>query len=167
MVPNFVLRTIFSSFLGFEETEGLTSVRCMYYHEIEVSSLLGRETTLRDPESYPVFLAKFGDPIPQYVATETTDETIFFARSNTELARILRKISEAVYHTGSNVEDKPQINRHQAALDLDSLLLGWRSSLAPVFDLDVASLTEKETVTKRKLILQLRTYKLTLPHLEH
>ena len=138
--------------------EAIRTWWCMYYHEIEVCSLLGRDTMLNDPETYPVFLAKFGDPIPQSIAPDERDENVFFARSNTELARILKQISEVIYHTGSEVEQRPQVNRHQAALDLDNQLLKWKSNLRPVFDLNGTSLTEKETITKRKIILRLRTY---------
>ena len=138
-----------------ETAEAIRTWWCMYYHEIEVCCLLGRETVLRDPDHYPVFLAKFGDPIPRLIGTEK-DENVFFARSNTELARVLRQISEVIYHTGSDVEDKPQINRRQAALDLDARLLRWKTNLKPAFDLNDASLVEKESVTKRKIVLQLR-----------
>ncbi|KAJ9614973.1 hypothetical protein H2200_001047 [Cladophialophora chaetospira] len=128
---------------------------CMYYHEVEVCSLLGRETVLRDPNHYPVFLARFGDPIPKEVAP-AKDDNLFFARSNTELARLLRQISEAIYHTASPADDRLHVNRHQAALNLDAKLVQWKKDLKPVFDLSDASLTERESVTKRKIILQLR-----------
>ena len=127
---------------------------CMYYHEIEVCSLLGRETVLRDPEHYPVFLAKFGDPILETGKLE--GESLFFARSNTELARIMRQISETIYHTGSGAEARPQNSRFQAASYLDIKLLQWRQSLNSVLDLSDSSLIEKEDATKRKIILQLR-----------
>ncbi len=77
----------------------------------------------------------------------------FFARANTELANILRRISEEIYHSGSS---EPQIDKYQAAFQLDESLLLWKSHLSPVFDFEKASLTESEIFTKRKVVLKLR-----------
>ena len=137
--------------------EAIRTWWCMYYHEVEVCSLLGRESVLSDADHYPVFLAKFGDPVPQEIAS-AEDENVFFARSNTELARILRQISEAIYSTASSAEDRPHVNRLQAALKLDAKAVQWREELKPVFDLSDVSLTEREAVTKRKIVLQLREH---------
>jgi hypothetical protein len=148
--------------------EAIRTWWCMYYHEVEVCSLLGRESILKDPESYPVFVAKWGDPVPKYISSDELSDKVFFARSNTELARILRQVSETIYQLGSDVVDRSHVDRYQAALDLDAKLLHWREDLKPVYDLEDASLVEKETVTKRKIILQLRKSALRLrprPHL--
>jgi hypothetical protein len=83
----------------------------------------------------------------------SNDNTLFFARANTELAYILKRTSEDIYHSGSTVA---QTDKHQAALNLDEDLLVWKSQLLPEFDFDNASLTEPETVTKRKVVLKLR-----------
>ncbi len=127
----------------------------MYYHEAEICCLLGRETILRDPDHYPVFLAKFGDPFPEHVGSEK-DETLFFGRSLTELARILQQIYDDLYDVRYNPGPSSVATRHQASLELDKRLLGWRDNLKPMFDLDGASLIEPESVTKRKMILRLR-----------
>ena len=95
----------------------------MYSLDMELSLLLGRETCLRDADHYPVFLARFGDAVPSYMGSEG-DQNLFFARCNTELARILKSISEQVYQTGSvaSVKQQPS-DRQQTALDLDAKLL--------------------------------------------
>ena len=136
--------------------DGIRAWWLMYSHEMELCLLLGRETSLRDAEHYPVFLAKFGDPFPRDMGSET-DENLFFSRCNTELAQILKDVSQQVYHTGSaaSVQTEHQ-NRYQKALDLDARLMSWRANLRPVFDLDSEPLTESEIVTKRKIIFQLR-----------
>jgi hypothetical protein len=81
------------------------------------------------------------------------DNTLFFARANTELAHILKRTSEEIYHSGSTMA---QTDKYQAALNLDERLLLWKSQLSPEFDFENASLTEPETVTKRKVVLKLR-----------
>lgn len=136
--------------------EGIRTWWLMYSHEMELCSLLGRETCLQDAEHYPVFLAKFGDAMPPQMGSDR-DENLFFARCNTELARILKQISESIYHTGS-ITNKPNqpADRLKAASDLNDRLMLWKASLKPTFDLDLDSLTESEIVTKRKIILQLR-----------
>ena len=53
---------------------------CAYYHEMEVCCSLGRETLLREPEYYPVYVAKFGDPMPAEFGSDD-DENLFWARS--------------------------------------------------------------------------------------
>jgi hypothetical protein len=83
------------------------------------------------------------------------NENTFFARSMTELAHILKRTSEEIYHTPSNVSG---VDKSQAALNLDESLLHWKSQLSPMFPLDSTSLTEPESVTKRKVVLKLRTY---------
>ncbi|KAG8664265.1 uncharacterized protein FPOAC1_013972 [Fusarium poae] len=134
--------------------EGVRTWWMMYYHEMELCLVLGRETCLRDADRYPVFLARFGEPMPPGVEY---DEYRFFGRCNTELARILKRILECVYHTGPFADAGQQRpNRHQIALELDVELTQWRTNLKPAYDLDVEPLTEPETVTKRKIILRLR-----------
>lgn len=123
----------------------------MYYHEMEVCCSLGRETFLREPTYYSVFMGKFPDPLPSQYASGS-DMNVFFARAMTELAYILKRTSEEIYHSPS----KSQLDRSQAALKLDEDLVVWKSLLSPVFDLDHTSLTEPETVTKRKIVLKLR-----------
>ena len=81
------------------------------------------------------------------------DNALFFARANTELAGILKRISEEIYHNGST---PAQIDKCQAALNLDESLLLWKSQVSSTFDFGNTSLTEPETVTKRKIVLKLR-----------
>jgi hypothetical protein len=81
------------------------------------------------------------------------DNTLFFARANTELAYILKRTSEEIYHSGST---KVQTGKYQAALNIDESLLLWKSQISPEFDFNNVSLTEPETVTKRKIVLKLR-----------
>jgi esterase/lipase superfamily enzyme len=83
------------------------------------------------------------------------DNTLFFARANTELANILKQTSEEIYHSGSVVA---QNDKYQAALKLDESLLLWKSQLSSAFDFENASLTEPETITKRKVVLKLRKF---------
>lgn len=127
---------------------------CMYYHEMEVCCSLGRETVLREPPYYSVFMGKFPDPLPSQYAT-TTDKNVFFARAQTELAYILKRTSEGIYHSPSAIS---QLDKSVAALNLDRDLLHWKTQLAPIFDLDDTPLTEPESVTKRKIVLKLRFY---------
>lgn len=125
---------------------------CMYYHEVEVCCSLGRETFLREPSYYPVFMAKFGERMPRDFGRDD-DYVLFFARSMTELAQILKRTSEDIYHDPMS---KPIDQKSQSALALDRMLFLWKQQLAPIFDLESASLTEKEPITKRKLVLKLR-----------
>ena len=81
------------------------------------------------------------------------DNTLFFARANTELAHILKRTSEEIYQSSSTMA---QTDKYQRALNLDESLLLWKSQLWPSFDFENASLTEPETVTKRKVVLKLR-----------
>ena len=73
----------------------------------------------------------------------------------TELAYILKRTSEEIYHSPSAVS---QINKSVAALNLDRDLLQWKAQLSPSFDLDDTPLTEPESITKRKIVLKLRFY---------
>jgi hypothetical protein len=73
----------------------------------------------------------------------------------TELAYILKRTSEDIYHSQSSIS---QLDKSAAALRLDRDLLHWKAQLAPVFDLDDTPLTEPESVTKRKIVLKLRFY---------
>jgi hypothetical protein len=125
----------------------------MYYHEMEVCCSLGRETFLREPTYYRVFMGKFPDPLPIQYATGS-DQNVFFARAMTELAFILKRTSEEIYHS----QNRSQVEMAQTALKLDEDLALWKSQLSLVFDLDNTSLTEPETVTKRKIVLKLRYY---------
>lgn len=125
---------------------------CMYYHEVEVCCSLGRETFLREPSYYPVFMAKFGEPMPKGFGRDD-DDLLFYARSMTELAYILKRTSEDIYH---NPTAKSLDLRSRSALVLDKLLISWKQQLAPRFDLDTTTLTEKESMTKRKVVLKLR-----------
>ncbi len=78
----------------------------------------------------------------------------------TELAHILKRTLEENYQTASIVS---RIDKSQAALNLDESLVRWKSLLSPVFDLDSTSLTEPESITKRKVVLKLRLS--SSPHL--
>ncbi len=124
----------------------------MYYHEFEVCCSLGRESSLREPSYYPVFMAKFGEPMPKGFGRDD-DHNLFFARAMTELAYILKCTLEEIYHDSS----KSLEQKSRDALALDDKLLNWRRQLAPMYDLDKTSLTEKESTTKRKVVLKLRT----------
>jgi hypothetical protein len=73
----------------------------------------------------------------------------------TELAYILKRTSEEIYHSPPTVS---QIDKSVAALNLDRDLLQWKAQLAPIFYLDDTPLTEPESVTKRKIVLKLRFY---------
>lgn len=138
---------------------------CMYYHEVEVCCSLGRETFLREPSYYPVFMAKFGERMPRDFGRDD-DYVLFFARSMTELAHILKRASEDIYHDPTS---KPIDQKSQNALALDKMLLTWKQQLAPIFDLESTSLTEKEPITKRKVVLKLRkegVYQYTLSNIK-
>ena len=95
--------------------------------------------------------------MPSEYALPRSEDT-FFARSMTELAHILKRASEEIYHTASTVS---RVDKSQAALNLDDSIVHWKSQLSPMFPLDSTSLTEPESVTKRKVVLKLRTYVLT------
>jgi hypothetical protein len=139
------------------EKNPLEAVRtwwCMYYHEVEVCCSLGRETFLREPSYYPVFMAKFGEPMPKNFG-RNDDHILFYARSMTELAHILKRTSEEVYH---NPTSKSLDQRSRTALALDKILITWKQQLAPMFDLETASLIEKEPMTKRKVVMKLRMH---------
>ena len=73
----------------------------------------------------------------------------------TELAYILKRTSEEIYHSPSAIS---QVDKSVAALNLDRDLLQWKAQLAPIFDLDDTPLTEPESVTKKKIVLKLRFY---------
>ena len=90
---------------------------------------------------------------PQFATAD--DENVFFARALTELAHILKRTSDEIYHTASAVS---QSDKSRAALNLDQGLIQWKSQLSPTFDLDSTSLTEPESVTKRKVVLKLRRF---------
>lgn len=70
---------------------------CMYYHEVEVCCSLGREKFLCEPPYYQVFVAKVGEPMPKGFG-RNDGHILFYARSMTELAHILKRTSEDVYH---------------------------------------------------------------------
>ena len=80
------------------------------------------------------------------------DQDVFFARAMTYVASILHKASDRVYTLRKDVSLE---NKSQQALRLDHDLLRWKSELAPMFDLEMTSLTEREAVTKRKVFLKL------------
>jgi hypothetical protein len=80
-------------------------------------------------------------------------QVLFFRRSMTELAYILKQVSEDIYHRPSKIDLKEKC---KAALKLDEALLHWKSQLSPIFDLDSTPLTERESTTKRKVVLKLR-----------
>ena len=46
--------------------------------------------------------------------------------------------------------------RSKVALKLDEELVQWKSQLHPVFDLEETSLTEREAVAKKKMVIKLR-----------
>jgi hypothetical protein len=94
---------------------------------------------------------------PNFAAGD--DKDVFFARAMTELAHILKRTSEEIYHSASTAS---RIDMAQAALNLDESLVEWKSRLSPVFDVDSTSLTEPESITKRKVVLKLREYLATL-----
>jgi hypothetical protein len=103
---------------------------------------------------YSVYMGKFPNPLPSEYAT-TTDENVFFTRAMNELAHILKRTSEAIYHSPSTIS---QLDKSAIALNLDGYLLHWKAQLAPIFDLDDTALTELESVTKRKIVLKLFFY---------
>ena len=87
----------------------------MYYHEMDVCCSLGREALLREPQHYPVYLVPWGvshmilcllstnSDFRDYVQTtlpsllqEYDPQATNFTRSMTELAQILRLITEEI-----------------------------------------------------------------------
>ena len=81
------------------------------------------------------------------------EQAINFTRAMTELAQILRRTSEGIYHphAASDKERKTLTAMHLDA-DLDQL----QNDVVLAFNLNDVSLTESETTTKRKVILKLR-----------
>jgi hypothetical protein len=71
------------------------------------------------------------------------------------LADILRQASEDIYHSHNNTDLEEKIT---AAIKLDESLLHWKSQVSPIFELDSTPLTEKESTTKRKLVMKLRKF---------
>ena len=119
---------------------------------MEVCYSLGRETFLREPAYYLVHMGKFPHPLPPGYAT-WGDENVFFNRAMNELAFILKRTSEGIYHSPWTIS---QLDKLVTALSLDRDLLEWKGQLVPIFDLDDTPLTEPESVTKRKIVLKLR-----------
>jgi hypothetical protein len=94
------------------------------------------------------------DPFPNHTGLPSAnDETLFFARSMTELAHILKQTSDEIYHIGSTSSRQ---DKSEAALRLDKKLVRWKEDISPVFDMENNSLTERESSTKRKVVLKLR-----------
>lgn len=94
------------------------------------------------------------DPFPvQTGLPSTNDETLVFARCMTELAHILKQTSDEIYHIGST---NSRQDKSETALKLDKKLVRWKEDISPVFDMENTSLTERESLTKRKIVLKLR-----------
>lgn len=72
----------------------------------------------------------------------------------TELAQILRRISEGIYHPRVNSDDEDTV---LAAMQLDTDLDRLQNDVTAVFNLNGVSLLESETTTKRKVLLKLST----------
>ncbi|KAH8817495.1 hypothetical protein F5884DRAFT_830552 [Xylogone sp. PMI_703] len=126
----------------------------LYYHEMEVCCSLGRESSLREPSYYPVYIIRFPDPVTPELADDDAQGQ-YFRRAMISLAEILRQASEEIYHSPSNADPERKI---MAAVKLDESLLRWKSQVSPIFELDSTPLTEKESTTKRKLVIKLRYY---------
>ena len=81
------------------------------------------------------------------------DQAINFTRAMTELAQILRRISEGIYHPHAASDKEKKI---LTAMHLDADLDQLQNDVVLAFNLNDISLTESETTTKRKVILKLR-----------
>ena len=71
----------------------------------------------------------------------------------TELGFILKKTTQQIYCPTTTVSLE---ERSKIALELDEELVKWKSQLYPVIDLEGTSLTEREALTKKKMIIKLR-----------
>jgi hypothetical protein len=69
------------------------------------------------------------------------------------LAVLLRRISKEIYHNPKALT-VPQ--KSSVALDLDALLVEWKSRLPEWLNFDVVTLRESESAAKQKLVLHLR-----------
>lgn len=70
----------------------------------------------------------------------------------TELGLILKRTTQQIYSPGTTVNLE---QRSKAAMKLDEELMQWKSQLYPVIDLEGTSLTEREAVTKKKMVIKL------------
>jgi hypothetical protein len=71
------------------------------------------------------------------------------------LAVLLRRISKEIYHNPKALT-VPQ--KSSVALDLDALLVEWKSRLPEWLNFDVVTLRESESAAKQKLVLHLRYF---------
>ena len=72
----------------------------------------------------------------------------------TELGLILKRTCDRIYSPVAMT--LPLKEKANAALKLDEDLVKWRFQINPVFDLEATSLTEREAVTKKKMVIKLR-----------
>lgn len=71
------------------------------------------------------------------------------------LAQLQHRTSETLYRP---VKSLSQASKSEAARALDADLLKWRQMLTARLDLNRTSLKEQEPVTKRKIMLKLRSF---------
>ena len=71
----------------------------------------------------------------------------------TELAHLLQRTSQEIPRSTPKIS---QQEKSRLALCLDDRLEAWKTEMGSMFDLEGTSLTEREYVTKRKVVLKLR-----------
>lgn len=74
-------------------------------------------------------------------------------------AEILRIASDELYHTA---EQRSPLEISEAVWHLDGLLDDWKRSLPKCLDLNTTSIREPEWISKQKIVLNLREFRVHL-----
>ncbi|KAK5000131.1 hypothetical protein LTR66_000956 [Elasticomyces elasticus] len=113
----------------------------------------GRRDSLGKPHNYPVPFPQLKGQDSGAATSEDEDYGVAMVTEMVHFAVLLRRISKEIYHNPKGLT-MPQ--KSSVAIELDALLIAWKSKLPEGLNFDVVSFREAEWAAKQKLVLHLR-----------
>jgi len=122
---------------------------CIYAHEVEMNCASGRDMLMRPSSHYQLPL-----PPTSPNADFLSDHGDSFVATMVLLADILRQASEELYQSTAT----PTIRQAEIAKRLDDSLTLWKDTLPNALQFGRESLSEPESISRQKVVLELRYY---------